>query len=219
MSDPISIYAITNAVNGKQYIGQTSSSISHRFKQHAGSNDHCRALSSAIRKYGVESFSIKALCVCPDRGYANEVEKRCIAAYGTLAPGGYNLHTGGVESQGHSDETRAILSEAAKKRGMSDACRRASRIAATGRKQSDETIAKRAAKHSEAWAKEDNKEKWAAKISEGVKKNWVRRHIEYPVKAKVLLTKEEMHVALSNGAKKSWETRRRNAVAASECLV
>ena len=53
------IYLITNSVNGKQYVGQTKTTIEHRFKQHISKKkiSHCSALGGAIEKYGEENFN------------------------------------------------------------------------------------------------------------------------------------------------------------------
>ena len=60
------IYKITNNVNGKLYIGKTShSSIEERFKEHINDShkSHCekRPLYEAMRKYGVENFTIELI--------------------------------------------------------------------------------------------------------------------------------------------------------------
>ena len=56
------IYKITNDINGKIYIGKTLNSLEHRFNEHKrASRKKCcenRPLYSAMRKYGVENFSI-----------------------------------------------------------------------------------------------------------------------------------------------------------------
>lgn len=58
------IYKVTNLINNKIYIGQTTKSIEERFKQHISKayqgkeNNH---FYSAIRKYGKENFTIELL--------------------------------------------------------------------------------------------------------------------------------------------------------------
>lgn len=57
------IYKITNALNGKMYIGKTSSTIEERWKEHRQeatrqSKKH-RPLYSAIQKYGADNFIIE----------------------------------------------------------------------------------------------------------------------------------------------------------------
>ena len=59
------IYCITNDVNNKQYVGKTLFTIEKRFNEHINDSkrDRCesRPLYSAMRKYGIEHFSIKLL--------------------------------------------------------------------------------------------------------------------------------------------------------------
>lgn len=58
------IYKITNILNGKIYIGQTSESIRRRFKRHIyDSKSKETSIARAIRKYGHENFSVEVLCV------------------------------------------------------------------------------------------------------------------------------------------------------------
>lgn len=59
------IYKITNDINDKIYVGQTSGTLKERFKQHKkkmNSEDRkTYPLYNAMRKYGIEHFSIKIL--------------------------------------------------------------------------------------------------------------------------------------------------------------
>ena len=56
------IYAITNKVNGKKYIGKTNHSIEKRFREHLKDSRQSRCkdrpLYRAINKYGEENFEI-----------------------------------------------------------------------------------------------------------------------------------------------------------------
>ena len=64
------IYKITNKINGKCYIGQTSDSIEHRWKEHIydsnRKNRDCYnyPLYRAFRKYGTENFFIEEIEKC-----------------------------------------------------------------------------------------------------------------------------------------------------------
>ena len=59
------IYQITNNINGKIYIGKTEQTIEQRFKQHCydafRERNEKRPLYSAMRKYGIENFSIELI--------------------------------------------------------------------------------------------------------------------------------------------------------------
>lgn len=59
------IYQITNNINGKIYIGKTEFSIEKRFKEHCNDafkdRNEKRPLYDAMKKYGVENFSISLI--------------------------------------------------------------------------------------------------------------------------------------------------------------
>lgn len=55
------IYVITNNLNGKQYVGQTSRDIYTRFDEHCYDKRSTSHIHNAIQKYGVSNFSIKEL--------------------------------------------------------------------------------------------------------------------------------------------------------------
>lgn len=60
------IYKITNIINNKFYIGQAED-IYHRYRTHfwAHGEHHNSAIDAAIRKYGIENFSLEILEECP----------------------------------------------------------------------------------------------------------------------------------------------------------
>lgn len=100
------IYVVTNTVNGKQYVGQTTKSLKKRWSGHtSGSSGHCRALWSAICKYGKESFVIAPVDVGSDKFSLDQAEMRWVEKLNTLAPNGYNLTAGGGSVGKHSLET------------------------------------------------------------------------------------------------------------------
>ena len=91
------IYKITNLINGKEYIGQTSLSIQERFKQHIhdankGYYNH-RPLYNAFNKYGIENFIIEELEEC-DFQEVNQKEIEYINKFDTYS-NGYNATLGG----------------------------------------------------------------------------------------------------------------------------
>ena len=57
------IYLINNNINGKQYIGQTISTIKHRWGQHTSCRNghHNMQVVAAINKYRKENFSINEI--------------------------------------------------------------------------------------------------------------------------------------------------------------
>jgi group I intron endonuclease len=103
------------------------------------------AFHGAIRKHGIDSFQIYSIAICETKQELNAAERFWIKKLGSLSPGGYNLAVGGeggalaeeslrkirgrvksleereklrIASTGrkHSEETKAHLSEVAKKR-------------------------------------------------------------------------------------------------------
>ena len=91
------IYKITNLINGKSYIGKTCFSIEKRFKEHQKDafrdRNEKRPLYSAMRKYGIENFTVEQIEECSDI-LSSEREKYWIEYYNTYA-NGYNATKGG----------------------------------------------------------------------------------------------------------------------------
>ena len=89
------IYKITNTINGKMYIGKTELTIEKRFQQHCNDSQRDkmsnRPLYKAMRKYGVEFFSIEEI---EETDNPEEREKYWIEFYGTFK-NGYNATMGG----------------------------------------------------------------------------------------------------------------------------
>jgi group I intron endonuclease len=114
------VYLVTNAVNGKKYIGQTKQDF-HRYWSHCCSRARAGsfakpALYAAIRKYGVSNFSIKILVIVATKEDADYYERELIKAFGTRSrEKGYNCTDGGEGLFGyrHSEETKRKMSLAA----------------------------------------------------------------------------------------------------------
>lgn len=93
------IYLVTNKLNGKQYVGQTTTDKNKR--------GHGRLLCKAYPKHGVDNFEYERLLTGIDnRNFLNWSERFWISVFGTNAPHGYNLESGGSEGQEWSDERR-----------------------------------------------------------------------------------------------------------------
>lgn len=88
------IYKITNLINGKLYIGQTTRSIEERFKQHLKPSNRCTILKEAIKKYGRENFKIELIEICKKEDLDIK-EIFWIKELNTISPNGYNIVGGG----------------------------------------------------------------------------------------------------------------------------
>lgn len=104
------IYKITNKINGKCYIGQTTESMAKRWKRHIKKTSHCTALKNAILKYGSENFTIEEISKAENLTQLNLLESEFIIKFNTLSPNGYNMTSGG-ENPAATDDVRKRLSE------------------------------------------------------------------------------------------------------------
>ena len=87
------IYKITNNITNKNYIGETTRTLSARWQQHkirAKDDNNRTYLYLSMRKYGIENFSIEVIEECDDLERF-ERETHYIKSLNTLAPNGYNL--------------------------------------------------------------------------------------------------------------------------------
>ena len=92
------IYKITNNINGKIYIGKTNFTIEKRWREHCQdyqkSSLNKRPLYSAMKKYGIENFSVEEVEYLDTPLEAEEREKYWIEYYGSFKYG-YNATRGG----------------------------------------------------------------------------------------------------------------------------
>lgn len=98
------IYCITNQINGKKYIGQTTLNVESRWKQHkyrSTINKYNQPLYNAFNKYGIDNFTVKQIkkmsnhtkdLVLQDLNYR---ERYYIDFINSLVPNGYNVTIGG----------------------------------------------------------------------------------------------------------------------------
>ena len=106
------IYKIINKVTNKIYIGQTIQDLENRWKGHCKSNSNCLYLKSSIKKYGIDNFIFKLICICFDEDL-DKYEIDYIEKYKSLVPNGYNLRKGGNGGK-HHEETKKKISETLK---------------------------------------------------------------------------------------------------------
>lgn len=95
------IYVITNDINGKQYVGQTTDTLKNRFSDHCKDSNLARCkgrpLYLAMNKYGREHFSIREIEECPFEKL-DEREQYWIQELDTYKHG-YNATLGGEGTQ------------------------------------------------------------------------------------------------------------------------
>jgi hypothetical protein len=91
------IYKITNTINNKIYIGQTTRTLNARWRQHksrAKDAQYTEYLYNAMRKYGIDNFVIEKLDECDDEDRFH-LETEYITKYRTYVGfddcNGYNL--------------------------------------------------------------------------------------------------------------------------------
>lgn len=115
------IYLLWNRASRKGYVGVTARTLAQRLNGHltatrGRSQDSCRALNAAIRKYGIESFTSEVVTVLDNEADASAAECYYIEQLGTMSPKGYNIREGGYAGARWSAETRARQSVAHKAR-------------------------------------------------------------------------------------------------------
>lgn len=89
------IYKITNKVNGKIYIGETTVSLEQRWYEHCKdgySGSHNKSvLHDAIHKYGKENFSIEQIDEVPDKDKFDAETKYILKYHSLVSQNGYNI--------------------------------------------------------------------------------------------------------------------------------
>lgn len=147
------IYVVTNTVNGKQYVGQTTYPLEVRWCGHLKSakEDSQCLLYRSIRKYGTDKFTIEQIDTAESQDELDEKEIHHVARLGAYGSG-YNLTVGGGGCAGytHTEETRVKLSKALAGHVVFGETRQKQSEAATGRggwHHSEETRRKQSEAH------------------------------------------------------------------------
>ena len=78
------IYKITNQINNKVYIGLTTCSLEYRWSRHVAESttlSNTKHLYKAMRKYGVENFTIEEIDNTDDLKELGKLERNYIRKY------------------------------------------------------------------------------------------------------------------------------------------
>lgn len=133
------IYKIEHKETGKSYVG-LSVDIFKRWKEHSNfwqAKAKWSVIKKALHKHGLENFNFTILEEClKDELSAREIH--WIKELDTLAPNGYNMTSGGEGCFNPSEEVRAKISKAARKRIVTDEAKENMSKAHKGKVASDE---------------------------------------------------------------------------------
>lgn len=190
------IYLIKNNLNNKYYVGQTTQKrIERRWQSHYHVKKNLKNLPPimlAISKYGKDNFTFSVLASCSSRAELDELERKYIAEYNSLAPNGYNLMAGGTSGYVFHEETLKKMSEIKK-----------------GSVLPEETKNKMSESHKKRWQfqplrdkrSEQSKQMWQdaryrEKIVKSLYKRWESKEARDAAskKAKEQMTEEQKHL-------------------------
>lgn len=115
------IYKISNSINDKIYIGQTTQPVKERWASHK-----CDARSGketllyrAMRKHGVANFKIEVITSTDTFETLNTLEEYYIKKLSCVSPRGYNLLPGGNNHR-HHESTKEKIREKLKGRPIAN---------------------------------------------------------------------------------------------------
>jgi predicted GIY-YIG superfamily endonuclease len=125
------LYKISNLVNDKVYVGQTSRDLKQRFAEHKKLHSDCKHLNRAMKKYGIDSFNIELITVCHTQSVADTLEIYFIDIMKSVQ-NGYNIRGGGSRGK-LSAETKRKISIARQGIIFSDETKKKLSLASTGK--------------------------------------------------------------------------------------
>jgi group I intron endonuclease len=129
------IYKITNMINKKVYIGQTTTSIENRWKHHLKDckREKNNKFYNAIKKYGSENFKIEVIeNEIEEQRLLNERERYWIGFYDSYK-NGYNSTLGGEESPMHYKEVCVKVSNSKRGKKFTEEHKQHLRLALEGK--------------------------------------------------------------------------------------
>lgn len=215
MAGPVygAIYRVTHLSSGRVYIGQTTESVSKRWRNHQRQG-YCVLLHRAIKKYGAEDFAVETVATADSAEQLNAFEIFWIGVHqSTNRDHGFNLREGGGSGK-HSEESRQKMSEKVRLAYAKPETRERLSAALKGKKHSPE----RAAKVSAALTGKKASEETRRKLSEAKKKLWADPAFHERMQASFDAGKgDEWRAKVAAAAKRQWEDpeKRARAIAAS----
>ena len=122
------IYKVTNKLNGKIYIGQTSRTLNIRMAEHLA-NKRTSYFDRALQKYGIENFNVEIIDEVDTKKELDQLEQYYIQFFNSKVPNGYNMTDGGEGQVGiqrfgttnphygkhHTEEAKCKIRETRKK--------------------------------------------------------------------------------------------------------
>lgn len=98
------IYKITNKLNSKSYIGQTSQTLSERIKQHIYNKTN---IGKVLLNYGINNFDIQVLDISESKEKIDKAERYWIEMYDAIN-NGYNILKGGVPDKSELNRIKSF---------------------------------------------------------------------------------------------------------------
>lgn len=170
------VYAVTNTQNGKRYVGQTTGPVRRRWSAHIRSAGlEPWAFSRALKKYGILAFTWEVVDTATDQDELDRKESFWVAHFGSVAPNGYNLTTGGLggklsletrqkqsaahKGKPHSEEWNRRVGDANRRRTWTEESRTKVGNSRRGKTQPPEAVARTAAANTGQKRSEETKAK------------------------------------------------------------
>lgn len=207
------IYVVENTINGKKYVGQTVQPLKVRWQRHCRKEQSgCVALASAIAKYGADAFKVSEVAQASTKEELNSLEAQLVVALGTVAPGGYNLRSGGGSKGRHSSGSKEKMAVAHRSPENMEIHAAQSKA----RWQNEGYRAKMIAAVKSFWANTDNKESASKKMRESFSNPSVQKKKSVAMKARyqnpenlekhrLITSSEQFKEKVSAASKKHWE--------------
>lgn len=113
------IYKITNLMNNKIYIGQTTQTLKERMRAHLKDYKRNLPIDVDLYKYGIENFKVEVIDNATNKEELDQKEIYYIKLYNSKYPNGYNLSDGGSTTKGyhHRQESKDKMREVKRKCG------------------------------------------------------------------------------------------------------